>query len=128
MAGDLPRVTADRDALITVILNLLDNAWKYSGDEKRVMVRTYSSYGEVRIDVQDNGIGMTRRECRKVFERFYQADQTLSRHAGGCGLGLSIVKFILDAHHGSIDVTSQPGKGSTFTVRLPAAGQTEGRG
>jgi len=59
---------------------------------------------------------------KRIFDRFYQVDQSLSRRAGGCGLGLSIVKFIVDAHGGSVGVRTEPGKGSTFTVRLPAAG------
>ncbi len=118
---DLPGIQADRDAIETVILNLLDNAWKYSGDSKAVAVRASAADGSVLIEVSDNGLGMSRRAVRRVFDRFYQVDQTLSRKAGGCGLGLAIVKFILDAHGGTIDVESQPGQGSTFTVRLPAA-------
>jgi len=124
-AGNLPPVSADRDALVTVILNLLDNAWKYSGDEKRIKLRTYSTDDGVCIEVSDNGIGMSRRAAKRIFNRFYQVDQTLSRGAGGCGLGLSIVKFILDAHAGGIDVSSRPGQGSTFTVSLPAIAGAE---
>jgi len=116
---DLATVNADGDALVTVVLNLLDNACKYSGDRKRIKLRTYSTDESVCVEVSDNGIGMSRRVAKKIFNRFYQVDQTLSRAAGGCGLGLSIVKFIVDAHGGTIDVTSRPGEGSTFTVRLP---------
>ena len=72
------------------------------------------------VEVRDNGIGISPRTVRRIFDRFYQTDQSLARSAGGCGLGLSIVRFILGAHHGSIDVSSRPGEGSTFTVRLPA--------
>lgn len=117
--ADLPAIRADRDAIETVILNLLDNAWKYSGDSKAVAVRATAADGWAVIEVSDNGLGMSRRAVRRIFDKFYQVDQTLSRKAGGCGLGLAIVKFILDAHGGTIDVESQPGKGSTFTVRLP---------
>ena len=60
-------------------------------------------------------------KTRKIFDKFYQVDQSLSRKAEGCGLGLSIVKFIVDAHHGKIEVESKPGKGSTFTVKIPIA-------
>ena len=127
----LPRVLADRDALVTVILNLLDNAWKYSGEAKVVTLRAFSSEdaadGGVTIEVADNGVGISRRSMRRIFDRFYQVDQSLSRKAGGCGLGLSIVKFILDAHGGTISVKSQPGRGSTFTVRLPAADERAAR-
>jgi len=121
VAENLPPVQADADALVTVLINLLDNAWKYSGDQKRVVVRATPGDGVVRIEVSDNGTGMSRRTVRRIFKRFYQADQTLSRKAGGCGLGLSIVKFIVDAHGGDIEVTSQVGKGSTFTVCIPVA-------
>ena len=123
LPADLPRIRADRDALVTVLLNLLDNAWKYSGDGKAVKVRAFAADGSVFIEVSDNGVGMSRRAMSRIFDKFYQVDQTLSRKAGGCGLGLSIVKFILDAHGGSIDVKSQVRQGSTFTVRLPAQGE-----
>ena len=121
IAPHLPQIYADKDAVVTVLLNLLDNAWKYSGDRKVVKVRADSADGGVLFEVSDNGVGMSGRAARRIFSRFYQVDQTLSRSAGGCGLGLSIVKFIIDAHDGSVDVASQPGKGSTFTVRLPVA-------
>jgi signal transduction histidine kinase len=114
-------VRADRDALVTVLLNLLDNAWKYSDDRKAVRVRAVAADGDVRIEISDNGVGLSRRAQRRIFDRFYQVDRTLSRKAGGCGLGLSIVKFIVDAHGGTVHVRSRPGEGSTFTVSLPAA-------
>jgi len=118
--GNLPAIVGDRDALITVLLNLLSNACKYSGAIKHVTIRARADAAEVCLEVTDNGVGLSRREARKVFDRFYQVDQHVSRSVGGCGLGLSIVKFIVDAHGGTVDVASRPGKGSTFTVRLPA--------
>jgi len=117
---DLPPITGDSDALVTVILNLLDNAWKYSGDDRAIRIKAFARRRQVCIKVIDNGIGMSARTVRRIFGRFYQADRTLKRSAGGCGLGLSIVKFILDAHGGSIDVVSRPDAGSTFIVKLPA--------
>ena len=117
---ELPRIAGNSDALVTVLVNLLDNAYKYSGDVKHVVLRAYANNRKVYLEVRDNGIGISRRAAKKVFDRFYQADQTLSRDAGGCGLGLSIVKFIIAAHGGSVEVSSQPGEGSTFTVTLPA--------
>ena len=119
IAPDLPTVTADRDSLVTVILNLLDNAWKYSGSEKRIALRAFSEADALCIAVEDNGVGLSRRASKRIFDRFYQVDQSLSREARGCGLGLAIVKFIVNAHGGSVDVESEPGKGSTFTVKLP---------
>jgi signal transduction histidine kinase len=121
VAPNLPLIIADRDALITVALNLLDNAYKYSSDEKHIILRAYAADANVCLEVEDNGIGLSRREMKKIFDRFYQVDQSLARESGGCGLGLSIVKFIIDAHGGTIGVRSQPGKGSTFTVKLPIA-------
>ena len=117
---DLPDVSADRDAMVTVLVNLLDNAYKYSYDNKQIELRVFPDDGLIYFCVSDNGRGMSRRSARNIFNRFYQADRSLSRGAEGCGLGLSIAKFIVDAHKGTISVESKPGKGSTFTVRLPA--------
>jgi len=122
VAPDLPEVVADRDAMTTVLLNLMDNAYKYSPESKQVTVRVYAEADRVCFAVADKGIGLSRRESRKILERFYQVDRSLSRNTGGCGLGLSIVKFIVDAHQGSIDIQSQPGKGSTFVVGIPVRG------
>jgi signal transduction histidine kinase len=117
---NLPDVTADRDAMVTVLVNLLDNAYKYSYDEKQIELSVSSEDGSVCFCVSDNGAGMSRRSVKKIFKRFYQVDRSLARNAEGCGLGLSIAKFILDAHKGSITVSSKPGEGSIFTVKLPA--------
>lgn len=122
IAGDLPDVPADRDAMATVLVNLLDNACKYSYDDKQIELKAFAQDGLVCFSVTDNGIGITRRQIRRIFDRFYQADRSLSRRAEGCGLGLSIAKFIVDAHKGTITVESKPGKGSTFTVKLPTVG------
>jgi len=116
---DLPDVLADRDAMVTVLVNLLDNAYKYSYDNRQIELRAFSKDGSVCFCVSDKGMGMSRRAARKIFDRFYQADRSLSRGAEGCGLGLSIAKFIVDAHKGTISIDSKPGEGSTFTVRLP---------
>jgi signal transduction histidine kinase len=120
VAPDLPAIHADSDALTTVLLNLLDNAYKYTSVSKRIRLHAFASSGRVCFEVTDNGIGLSRRALKRVFDRFYQVDQSLSRQTGGCGLGLSIVRFIVDAHGGSVSVRSQQGKGSTFTVAMPA--------
>lgn len=124
---NLPDVPADHDAMVTVLVNLLDNACKYTYDDKRISLRVYTENKHICFDVADNGAGLTRRQTKKIFERFYQADSTLARPAEGCGLGLSIVKFIIDAHKGKISVQSKPGKGSTFTVKLPAGSRKTAR-
>ena len=117
---NLPEVIADRDAMVTVLVNLLDNAYKYSYENKRIELSAFAEDGSVCFRVCDNGQGMSRRALKKIFARFYQVDRSLSRRAEGCGLGLSIAKFIIDAHKGTITVDSRPGEGSIFTVRLTA--------
>lgn len=81
--------------------------------------RAFAEGRQVCFEVEDNGIGLDRREARKIFARFYQVDQGLTRQRGGCGLGLSIVKFIVQAHAGVVEVQSQPGQGSIFRVKIP---------
>jgi signal transduction histidine kinase len=121
VAPDLPNVVADPEAMPTALINLLDNAWKYSEEAKHITLRARAENGSVAFSVQDNGIGIAPRETKKIFQTFYQADQRLSRQGGGCGLGLSIVQFIVSAHHGRVSVESVPHGGSTFTILLPAA-------
>lgn len=118
----LPPVVADLDAMVTVLVNLLDNAHKYSGEEKQILLSAGARNGSVVFTVEDNGIGMAPRDTERIFQRFYQVDQPLARAGGGCGLGLSIVKYIVTAHRGEVAVQSQPGRGSVFTVTLPATG------
>jgi len=119
VAADLPSVTADADAMVTALVNLLDNAYKYSAEEKQITLSATAKNGTVFFAVKDNGIGLSPRDTKRIFKRFFQVDQRLSRSGGGCGLGLSIVKFIVGAHHGSVRVESQPGRGSTFIISLP---------
>ena len=117
----LPDMLADRDALVVVLVNLLDNAVKYSGEEKRIDLRARDASGRIFISIQDNGIGLSKSERKNVFRRFYQVDQKLSRSRGGCGLGLALVQHIVEAHGGRVDVNSQLGRGTTFTVSVPIA-------
>ena len=116
---DLPPIMADADAMTTALVNLLDNAYKYTEDDKQISLRAHTDGSWVFFDVTDNGIGLSRAACRRVFERFYQVDRELSRSRGGCGLGLSIVEFIAREHGGRVTVRSQPDKGSTFTIAIP---------
>lgn len=120
----LPCVRADVEALATALLNIIDNALKYSEDIKRIVFRARSDGNDVFFEVEDNGIGIPAREVKKIFRRFYQVDRRLSQHRGGCGLGLSIVQFIVRAHDGRVLVESEPGRGSTFTVVLPKRAPT----
>jgi len=124
VASTLPPVMADADALRSALINLLDNALKYTPADKRIAVRAVpDGNGFVAFTVEDNGIGIAARERRRIFKRFYRVDQRLSRETGGVGLGLSIVELIARAHGGSVHVTSSPGAGSTFAIRLPIAGE-----
>ncbi|OQY07084.1 MAG: hypothetical protein B6I25_02585 [Planctomycetales bacterium 4572_13] len=116
----LSMMRADKDGIVTVLVNLLDNAYKYTNSDKEIQLKVYEQNGSVCFAVKDNGIGLSPRVQRKIFNRFYQVDDRLSRRAEGCGLGLSIVKFIIDAHKGTIEVESEIEKGSTFTVKLPS--------
>ncbi len=120
IADSLPSVDADADALVTMLLNLLDNAFKYSAESPQITIRAYADDGHVCLEVADNGMGLTKAAARKVFRRFYQVDRRISRETGGVGLGLSIVQFIVKAHGGTVRVRSRPGHGSTFTVAIPA--------
>ncbi|MGN6370371.1 MAG: sensor histidine kinase [Phycisphaerae bacterium] len=113
---------ADPEALITLLSNLLDNAWKYSnstGEGRKIGIHACRRNSQIVLSVSDNGIGIPRRYQKKIFKRFFQIDQSLSRKVGGTGLGLSIVQFIAAAHHASVSVESTQGKGSTFTVAFP---------
>jgi signal transduction histidine kinase len=124
-AGALPPVDADPDALVTALLNLLDNAAKYSPADAPISVHASEAVGHVLLAVRDRGIGIPAAEQRRIFRRFYQVDRRLARGTSGVGLGLSLVDEILRAHGGTVDVVSEPGAGSTFTMRLPrAAGAT----
>ncbi len=115
----LPPVPADRDAIIEVLVNLLSNAVKYSPDSRRVEVSARAQAGQVLIAVRDFGIGIPASEHKRIFEKFYRIDHPVTLAAGGSGLGLSLVRYIVSAHGGEVVVDSAPGKGSTFTVRLP---------
>ncbi len=116
---DLPTLAGDEDALVTVVINLLENAYKYTTEDKRIHLDVSVRGDSVIISVEDNGIGIPPRELRHIFKEFYQVDQRLARRSEGSGLGLSINQHIVRAHGGDISVESQEGVGSTFRVRLP---------
>ena len=124
-APGLPTFMGDADALVTAVVNLLDNAYKYSDEDKHIILRTFAQDGCVYFQVQDNGIGISRTGSRNVFKRFYQVDQTLSGISTGVGLGLSIVRAIVLAHGGKVEIDSEPGRGSTFTIKVPAGNDAE---
>jgi two-component system phosphate regulon sensor histidine kinase PhoR len=117
-APDLPSVKADPLQVEGLLLNLVDNAVKYT-EKGAVTVRLASAQGRFVIEVADTGIGIDAAHLPHIFERFYVADKSRSKKLGGTGLGLSIVKHMVLAHDGTVSVASRLGEGTTFTVSLP---------
>ena len=115
----LPTVVLDADAIGQAVTNLIDNGIKYSGDSKEIVVRGFAENGHVVIAVQDFGIGLDPKDRARVFERFYRGGNELTRSIKGTGLGLTLVKQIVEGHGGRVDAESEPGRGSTFLIRLP---------
>ena len=115
----VPPVKVDREAIARALVNLVNNALKYSKDEKYLGVKLYRENGAVKLEVADKGIGIARRDQGKIFEKFYRAGDPLVHNTKGSGLGLSLVRHITEAHGGDISVESAPGAGSKFTLSLP---------
>ena len=121
-AEKVPPVLADRDRVMQVMLNLLSNAVKFCPEGSgHVEVRLAKDGGDVRIDVQDNGVGISREHLGVIFEKFRQVGDTLTEKPAGTGLGLAICRQIIDHFGGRLSVVSEPGHGSTFTFTLPAS-------
>jgi two-component system phosphate regulon sensor histidine kinase PhoR len=118
--ASLPAVRGDARRLAEVLQNILDNAVQYTAEGGTISIRARAEDHLVRIAVSDTGIGIPRDEQQRIFERFYRVDAARSREAGGTGLGLSIAKHLVEAHGGRIEVESEVGQGSTFSVLLPA--------
>jgi len=118
----LPTVFADRHAMADAIVNLLTNAQKYGGSPPVIQLAARRTpTGRVAVTVTDNGAGIPRPEIRRIFDKFYRIDDRLSRRAEGSGLGLAIVKHVARAHRAKVHVDTTAGKGSTFSIILPAA-------
>lgn len=115
----LPPVEGDGAALVDALLNLLDNAAKYSGTNAHIIAGAQAVGRWLRLFVRDNGVGIPKPEQRRIFQKFYRVDERLSRAVEGTGLGLAIVHHIVQAHGGKVEVESEPGQGSTFTIVLP---------
>lgn len=122
-AGDLGpvEVVCDRRQIVTALVNLLDNAVKYSDPGQSVEVRAHVDDGRAVVEVRDEGIGIPSADLERIFERFYRVDRARSRDTGGTGLGLSIVRHVVQAHGGEVAVDSKEGEGSVFTLVLPLA-------
>lgn len=119
IAGDIPPVNVDREAIARSLLNLVNNALKYSKDQKYIGVSLYRANGSVKLEVRDRGIGIAPGEQEKIFDKFYRCGDPLVHNIKGSGLGLSLVKHIAEAHGGDVTVESAPEKGSKFTIALP---------
>lgn len=115
----LPSIKVDRAAISQAITNLIDNAVKYSGESKNIFVSAFVENKYLIIQVKDFGIGIRKEEMDKIFERFYRGGDALTRTVKGSGLGLTLVKQIVEVHHGKVNVESEPGHGSTFSIWLP---------
>ncbi len=118
---DLPAIVVDRGAIVDALVNLLNNAVKYGGDEPAIDLFARSDAKSVRISVRDHGIGIPLEQHKRIFQKFYRANDLLSREVEGSGLGLAIVRHIALGHGGRVVVESAPGKGSTFILVLPLA-------
>lgn len=112
----------DKEAVVESVINLLDNAMKYSRDEKEIAVKTYLKGDMVCISIKDSGIGISAEDQARVFEKFFRASEGGTHNVKGTGLGLSIVQHIAEAHGGYVQLQSKPGEGSTFTIHLAVHG------
>jgi signal transduction histidine kinase len=117
----VPQVRGDCDALEQAVLNLLTNAMKYSGQSRDIELRLFPQNGQALIAVTDHGTGISADDLPRIFDRFYRAPVPENRSIAGTGIGLALVEHIVKGHGGRVDVESQPGAGSTFSIRLPIA-------
>ncbi len=117
--GNCSEVTADRDRISQVLINLMSNAVKYTPDGGEIRIILSDTEDSAVFNIMDNGTGIPEEELPHIFERFYRADKSRNRNTGGSGIGLAIVKSIIDAHGGTVGVSSRIGEGSNFMITLP---------
>jgi len=119
-AKELPEILMDADAIADAIINLLDNAIKYSGDKKQIDIHTGINETDVYVEVKDYGVGIEEKYQKMVFDKFFRVTQgNLAHQAKGSGIGLSIVKHIMMAHEGEVTLVSAAGEGSRFRLNFP---------
>jgi len=123
---NVPPMKVDREAMARSLLNLVNNALKYSQDRKYIGVNLYRQNGSVKLEVEDHGIGIPQSEQQKIFEKFYRVGDPLVHNTKGSGLGLSLVRHIARAHGGDVAVDSEPGRGSRFIITLPVGAPVNG--
>jgi two-component system phosphate regulon sensor histidine kinase PhoR len=115
----IPIIKIDEEAVSEAIVNLIDNAVKYSDAEKQITIRTGKENNYTFVEVEDKGIGIPTKDQKKIFEKFFRVSSGNVHNIKGSGIGLSIVKYIMDAHKGEIKLSSKEGEGSKFTLMLP---------
>ena len=118
--GKLPVVRGDAEALTGAVRNLITNGLKYGGSDPQLTVAAFNGGDTVKISVEDQGIGISDREVKRIFEPFFRSREVIDAQIHGNGLGLSLVKEIVDAHGGTISVDSRPGRGTKVTLEIPA--------
>lgn len=121
VSPDLPQILGDSGWLHQVLLNLLDNSIKYTPSGGRIKVGAWLEGNEIKVEVDDTGVGIPQKDLPRIFERFYRVDKARSRQLGGTGLGLSIVKHVIEKHGGKIGIKSEEGKGTKVWFTLPLA-------
>ena len=119
IAEDLPEIVVDPEALSQALMNLANNAIKYSGDQRYLKLDVSRDGDHIVISVTDHGVGIPKAEQKKIFEKFYRVENSLVHTTKGSGLGLALVQHIMEAHGGSVELTSAPGEGSTFRLLVP---------
>jgi two-component system phosphate regulon sensor histidine kinase PhoR len=127
MAPDMPDSFADSNAITMAFFNLLDNSVKYSGDQKQIDVRLIRNNGYLDLSVADKGIGIPVAEQQRIFEQFYRGSEPSVRRIRGSGIGLAITRHVAKMHGGEVLVNSEPGKGSTFILRIPIRESADSR-
>lgn len=120
LTGDLPAIYADAEAITECIINLLDNAVKYSGEEKCIKISSGKIADDVYVDIVDKGIGISQKDLQHIFDKFYRVSSGMVHNTKGSGLGLTLVQHIVKAHSGEIKVESNPGKGTSFRILFSA--------
>jgi len=119
--GNLPALEVDPLRFEQVMLNLIENAVAYSNPPRQITLSAACQDEQIEVRVADNGIGIPPADLPHIFERFYRVDKGRSRVSGGTGLGLSIVKHMMQSHHGSVQVESELGQGTTIILRMPVS-------
>lgn len=125
LGKDLPDVLLDKEAVAEAIINLLDNAVKYSGERKFIRIATGVRHSSVTVEIEDHGVGIAPEHQKKIFDTFYRVSSGLAHNTKGSGLGLSLVQHIVDAHGGKVELHSAVGKGSTFRLLFPIHSQQQ---